>query len=116
MLKISGTIVMVGSVMCLLGTGVCSPASALDRRILLRNNTDEAVIEFYASNVGSDDWEEDILGPDRFLPSGNAVIINIDDGTGYCRFDFKTVFSDGSNVIRRDVNVCEVTSYTVSSR
>ncbi len=87
-------------------------AFALDRHIMLINDSHETIKEFYASNVGSDSWEEDILGRDVLLP-GQSVRINLDDGSGYCKFDFKTVTESGAAIIRRGINVCQVETYTI---
>lgn len=87
------------------------PASALDRRVKIVNQTGYTIVEFYASNTGTDDWQEDILGPD-VLPTGSSVMINIDDGTGYCKYDLLAIFEDGDEVVQPDVNVCEVATFT----
>jgi hypothetical protein len=90
---------------------VSSTASALDRRVEIVNATGLTMMEFYASNVRTDSWEEDIFGPD-VLYSGYSIIVNIDDGRGYCRFDMKGVFENGAEQVFSDVNVCEVTRVT----
>lgn len=87
-----------------------SSAAALDRRVQINNNTDYDIVEFYASNKGTNDWEEDILGR-GILPAGHSVVINIDDGTGYCKFDFLAVFEDDDQVIARNNNVCELAEF-----
>jgi hypothetical protein len=87
------------------------PAAAQDRRVRIENNTGVTLVEFYGSNTGTNDWEEDILGKD-VLPSGSSVNINFDDGTGYCMFDFRAVFQDGDVLVRREINVCEVGVFT----
>jgi hypothetical protein len=87
-----------------------SSANALDRRVNIINETSSVIVEFYASSVGVREWEEDILGPD-ILESGASVVVNIDDGTGYCKYDFMAVFDDGEEVIKGDVNVCEISSF-----
>ena len=46
------------------------------------------------------------------LPSGHSVVINIDDGTGYCQYDFRAVFDDGDIVEQAAVNVCEIGTFT----
>jgi hypothetical protein len=83
-----------------------------DRRIRLINDTSRTIVEFHASNVGSDSWEEDILGRNTVAP-GTATTINLNDGSGYCRFDFLTVLRDGQKVIKRNVNICEISSYRI---
>ncbi len=88
-------------------------ALAYDRHVMIVNNTSYDIYEFYASSVGVDIWEEDILA-DGILPSGHQVRVNIDDGSGYCRYDFKAVFEDGYESVRSNVNVCEVGTYTYS--
>ena len=82
-------------------------ASAYDRRVVVVNNTSTAIQEFYASNTGQDDWQEDILG-DNMLQPGGEVTVNIDDGSGYCKYDFRAVFEDSTEATKTGVNVCEV--------
>ena len=86
-------------------------AAALDRRVRINNNSSYDIIEFYASNTGVSNWQEDILGR-NILPAGNSVIINIDDGTGYCKYDFLAVFEDGDELVKYDNNVCELTDFS----
>ena len=112
MLKISGYLVMTGSILCALQTATGPPASALDRWIEFTNNTRMAIAEIYISRVGAQLWNVDLLGLDLLAPAG-SVLVNIDDGAG-CRFDLKTVFDDGTTQIRRNVNVCDVERYAIS--
>ncbi len=86
-------------------------ASAADRNVDIVNQTGQTMVHFYASNTGTDSWEEDILGHDK-LANGDTQPVNIDDGSGACRFDFKAVFADGSSSVRRGVDVCKVSSFT----
>ena len=39
----------------------------------------------------------------------------IDERAG-CRFDVKTVFDDGTTLVRRDVNTCAIERYAISNR
>jgi hypothetical protein len=98
-----------GAVVALAATA--GHASALDRRVNIVNNTGYTIVEFYASSVGQNSWQEDILGRD-VLPSGSSVTINIDDGTGYCKYDFRAKFEDGDIVEKQGVNVCEIGTFT----
>lgn len=88
------------------------PALAQDRHVKVVNKTGVTMVALYGSNVGSDSWEEDILGGD-VLESGHIVNVNFDDGSGYCKYDLKAVFEDGDSVIKRNVNVCEVGTWTI---
>lgn len=96
--------------LALLALGI-TDASALDRRVRIINNSSYDIVEFYASNKGSRSWEEDVLGR-NILPSGSSVMINIDDGSGYCVYDFLAVFEDGDELIKYDNNVCELAQFT----
>jgi hypothetical protein len=87
------------------------PAMALDRRVTIINNTGYTIVNFFGSNTGTSSWEEDILGND-VLPSGSSVVINFNDGTGYCMFDFLAIFDDGEQLIRESVNICEISTFT----
>lgn len=87
------------------------PAAALDRRVTIINNTGYTIVNFFGSNTGTNSWEEDILGRD-VLPSGSSVVINFNDGTGYCMFDFLAIFDDGEQLVRENVNICEISTFT----
>jgi hypothetical protein len=88
-----------------------APALALNRHVTVVNKTGYTIVNFYGSNTGSDNWEEDILGND-VLPTGSSVDINFNDASGYCKFDFKAVFEDGDELVKSGVNVCEVATFT----
>ena len=74
------------------------------------NDTEFTIVEFYASNKGTNDWQEDILGTEVLAP-GSSVMVNIDDGTGYCKFDFLAVFEDQDQVVSGDNNICELAEF-----
>lgn len=86
-------------------------ALAYDRHVVIVNDTSYTIVEFYASSVGAKTWEEDIFGSDVLYP-GQQVRIDIDDGTGYCQYDFRAVYEDGDESVRHGVNVCEIGTYT----
>jgi hypothetical protein len=87
-------------------------AAAADRRVRVVNGTNVTVTSFYASNTGRGSWEEDILGS-SVLPAGRSVMINIDDGSGACMFDFRAVLANGRRVEAYGMNVCQISSWTV---
>ena len=92
------------------GTSSYAASDRQDRHVRIINETDHTMVRFYASNIAVDSWQEDILGDDVLKP-GQDVNINIDDGTGHCKYDFKAVFDNGQSLVKRNVNVCEITSY-----
>lgn len=96
-----------------LTVGVSSSALAYDRHVTLINDSSNDIVEFYGSNTGTSDWQEDILGVDT-LESGEEANIDFDDETGHCMFDFKAIFDDGSEAIEEQFNVCELSTVTVT--
>lgn len=90
-----------------------SPATADEnKKIKVINETRHKIVRFYASRVGTDDWEEDILGTD-VLGIGQSVKINFATGD-YCMYDFKAVFDDGDTLVKNRVNVCDIDTYRYS--
>lgn len=83
-----------------------------DRRVRITNDTSYTLVQLYGSNVGADDWEEDVLGS-RVLKPGQSVTVNFDDGSCYCHFDFKAVFNDGTSTIKRRYDVCNGTGWRI---
>jgi hypothetical protein len=96
-------------------TPVAAPApvqskDGRNRRVRIHNNTGWVMLRFYASNTSRSDWEEDILGDD-VLANNASIVMNIDDGTGACLFDFKAEFTNGQELVRNNINVCEIADY-----
>jgi hypothetical protein len=114
MFKIWGSAAVAGSILCALQTATGPPATAFDHRIELTNSTRMAIIEIYAAPVGTGRWEQDLLGDDILAP-GASTLLSLRDGIG-CWCDLRTVFDDGTSLIRRNINVCEVPRYAISYR
>ena len=95
------------------GTTYVVTDSYVNRTVTVINNSGLTITHFYGSNTGRSSWEEDVLGT-SVIPAGSAVNINFNDGSGACMFDFKAVFSDGSTAVEPNVDVCRVSSVTVS--
>lgn len=91
--------------------GAVSPSLAANRHVTIINKTGMTLKHFYASNAGTSSWEEDILGRDT-LANGEEVEVNIDDGTGACKFDFKAVFDNGGSLVKEGVDVCTTSTFT----
>ena len=106
-MKIITTLAVTG----FLAVSAFGAAIAANRHVDIVNDTGMTMSEFYASATGTDDWEEDILGSDT-LAVGEVFDIDIDDGTGACKFDFKAVFTDGTSHVRRAVDVCKISTFT----
>ena len=97
--------------------GFCDDAHAqhFSRGLDLVNRSHAAVLSFHVANAGSDQWDQDLLRR-RGLQPNHFVQLDLADPTGFCRFDFKVEFADGTNLIRRNVNVCTQQTYTLTDR
>jgi|SRR6516165_8096821 hypothetical protein len=93
-------------------------AGAYDRHVMIINNTSYDMVGFYASNVDSDSWQENILRNNDIPPlqPGQRLRVNVDDSTGHCMYDFKANFDNGSSAVRRRLDVCYTNSWTVTDR
>lgn len=87
-------------------------SDGLNRNVLVANRSGRTVYRFYGSNVGTNSWEEDILGS-QVLPSGRSIMIDFTDGTGHCQFDFRVEFANGTYYEDYGINVCAVSTYTI---
>ena len=56
------------------------------------------------------------------VPEGNRlrpnhyVEIDPDDAAGHCGFNFKTVYADGTSVIRRNAHACTFTKFEITNQ
>ena len=82
----------------------------LNRRVRIHNNTGWTMLRFYASDSRVTSWEEDMLGRGT-LAAGSSIMMNIDDGSGACLYDFKAEFTNGQVLTRFNVNVCQIADY-----
>lgn len=91
--------------------GVSAPVLAEDLSFTLSNLTGVDLVEFYASPVGVDNWEENILAG-QVLTAGASGQVNIADGRDVCDYDLRMVFADG-DVLEDSGNLCDTGSYTI---
>jgi hypothetical protein len=75
-----------------------------DRRVMIINERTSDMLRLYGSRTTTSEWEENILiTPIR---TGTKRVINFDDGTGACMFDFRAIFRDNMTVHQWSINVC----------
>lgn len=80
-----------------------------NKKVRIINETRHTMVRFHASRVGTNSWEEDILGQDT-LVVGASVTVNF--GTDdYCLYDFLGIFDDGDKVEKRRINVCDISTF-----
>lgn len=96
----------------LLGSIATVHANDLDRQMTFTNRSHHTITQFYASNVAAGTWEKNILGGSALLP-GHSIRVDLNDRSGYCSFDFKTITDDGIVIVHAAVNVCTTATYTV---
>lgn len=89
-------------------------ADGENRRIRMINNTSYTIRRMYGSNQSAQTWQEDVLG-DNVLSPGQSVVVNWDDNTCSCMYDFKVVYSDGDTSTKGGVNVCSVAQFTFNN-
>jgi hypothetical protein len=83
-----------------------------NRVVVVENISNQSLNYLYASPISSKTWEEDLLGT-RTLSRGQHIDANIDNGTNECQYDLRAVMADGREVIRRNINVCAVSKWTI---
>ena len=94
----------------LLAAALPGSAAALDRRVRIVNDSSHDIVAFHASYLGARDWRENMLGEEVLSP-GRSIVLNFDDGSGYCRFGFRATFGDGVELRRDRVNICDVGTF-----
>lgn len=115
MLKIAESVTIAGSLLFVFHGATGPPAHSRERHIVFSNQTREAIVEIYVSAAGASEWQRDLLGSDFLLP-GNSVTVDIDESSGRCRVDVKTVLDDGKNLVNRGVDICRAADDAVSLR
>lgn len=75
-----------------------------DRRVMIINDRSSDMLRLYGSRTTTDEWEENIIVAP--IKSGGRRVINFDDGTGACLYDFRAIFSDNQTVHMWKINVC----------
>lgn len=85
-------------------------AQAVDRHVRIHNDTGMTLYKFYSTNSGASRWGSDVMGAST-LASGSSMRLNFDNADGYCEFDFRAVFEDGTVLQKANVNVCETADY-----
>ena len=104
---------LLASALLMACTTADNTANAADRRVKLINESRMTIVEFHASNISRNGFEEDILGK-RVVAPGQSIVINLDDGSGYCKFDFMTVMRTGQKIVKRNVDVCQISTYRIT--
>lgn len=90
-----------------------APVAAQDMAFTLTNASDHVIVEFYASPVVSDSWEEDMLAGGT-IESGETVEVIIADGREHCEYDILMVLDTGDE-LSDEVDICTLATYTLEN-
>ncbi len=82
-----------------------------DHVLKLTNGGRGAITAIFYAAPGTLNWSDDLLGSQTAGP-GRTVTLKIKDPEGACVFDLQFLMSDGANVNRKSVNVCEPPTYS----
>ena len=91
-------------------TATTLQAYAYDRHLRIHNDTGLTLYKFQSTNSGAKNWGRDVMGS-KVLSAGGSMRLNFDNTYGYCEFDFKATFEDGTVLQKANVNVCETGDY-----
>jgi len=85
-------------------------ALAEDLAFTLKNSSSSPLVEFYVEDSSQSDWGASLLS--ESVNPGEAGTVTIADGRTTCTYDILGVFADGSKLDERQLNLCELGSYT----
>lgn len=86
-------------------------AAAQDFTIV--NNTGRTVMTLNISPIGEDDWGPDVLGSD-VLGDGATGSVSFEVDESRCLWDLRATFDDGASGDWRGIDLCEVSTITLS--
>ena len=78
------------------------------------NSTGHIVTALNVSPSDEDTWGENILGGDK-LGNGESAQISFDRGEKACVWDIRATYEDGDTTDARGVNLCQVTTVTLTA-
>ena len=79
----------------------------------LVNNTGHTVMTLNVSPSNSDQGGPDILGAD-VLANGQSAAVSFERGQDQCQWDIRATYDDGDTSDARGVNLCELTTVTLT--
>ena len=84
-----------------------------NQNFTLVNNTGHVVTTLNVSPSNEDHWGPDILGRD-VLANGESASITFPRAETQCQWDIKATYDDGDTTDARGVNLCELTTVTLT--
>jgi hypothetical protein len=90
-----------------------APAQAGLQNFTMRNNTRTTIERVYISTNNDENWGPDRLGQTQVIRAGASHRFNF-TGFDECVFDIKVVFADNTNSEKRNVNLCQISTFNVN--
>lgn len=90
-----------------------STAVALNRHVIIVNNSSEVIVKLNGSSVESSSWEENILHGKVIYP-GHKMDVNFFDGSHECFFDLRAISANGVSFTYNGMNVCRMESWELT--
>ncbi len=88
-----------------------TPALAEDLVFTLVNDSSHTIVEMYVSEIGVDQWGENILF--GAVEPGVSGEVTIADGLDVCDYDLRYVSAEGGEA-EDTQNLCELATYTLT--
>ena len=95
------------------GGETAAPAGG-QQNFTLVNNTGHTVITLNISPSSENSWGPDILGRDT-LANGESASITFPHSETACNFDIKATYDDNDTTDARNVNLCTLTTVTLTA-
>lgn len=92
-----------------------APAFAYERWVDIQNCSSADIVAVHITHVDEDSYRRNLLGR-GVIESGYQRRVEPEVQQGYCRFDVKVEFADGSEEEMLDVNLCYVSTITVDDK
>lgn len=85
-------------------------ADGQNRRVRIHNQTGWVLTGLQVTDARREDWRAASLGREA-VPTGDSVMVNVDDGAGSCVYVIRAEFSNGQTLERTNVNACQIADY-----
>lgn len=114
-------ILALAAVLTLVGPALATPSAVVrgagaqsadgqNRRVRIHNQTGWTLTALSLSDAGRSGWRAAALGKEA-VPTGDSVLVNVDDGAGSCVYVIRAEFSNGQSLERSNVNACQIADY-----
>ena len=84
-----------------------------DRRVTIENRSGQNILYVRGSPTSHPSFGDDRI-PDRVIGNRQSAVVDFDSGTSDCMYDLRVTLMNGRNVDRMNVNVCQVSRWTIN--